>query len=343
MLPLGQVTQQDIATRAGVHITTVSLALRDSHKLRTTTRARIQALAEEMGYRPDPMLSALTVYRERLKRVRHQGVIAWMCPVVRKGEAAPDNKEYRLGAEARCVEAGYKLEDFYLSDLGRSRLSKILYTRNIQGLLVPPQSFNRSHINFDWENFSAVCFGFSLARPKLHLITNAQYQSSRIAVRALRRQGYRRIGFVITHTSDERTNQNFSSGFIAEQRRFRIGEHIPLLVMEGRTTASEISALKGWYQEHRPEVILALHPPVEEYLLQMGIDRDVCGYASLSLTKPDGSVSGIYQNYPLIGRSAVNFLINMLHSNDKGIPADRFHILIEGLWVEGSTTRIKNV
>ena len=54
-----RVTLADIAKRADVHVTTVSLAMRNHPRLPEETRKRIQALAEEMGYRPDPMMRAL--------------------------------------------------------------------------------------------------------------------------------------------------------------------------------------------------------------------------------------------------------------------------------------------
>src|SRR5215216_2735722 len=44
-----RVTLSDIATHAKVHVTTVSLALRNHPRLPTETRERIQALAKKMG------------------------------------------------------------------------------------------------------------------------------------------------------------------------------------------------------------------------------------------------------------------------------------------------------
>ncbi|HEY3377332.1 MAG TPA: LacI family DNA-binding transcriptional regulator [Armatimonadota bacterium] len=46
------VTQQDIADHCGVHITTVSMALRNHPRLRTETIERIQAVAKQLGYDP---------------------------------------------------------------------------------------------------------------------------------------------------------------------------------------------------------------------------------------------------------------------------------------------------
>lgn len=342
MVNPNHVRQQDIAERAGVHITTVSLALRNDPRLPETTRKRIQDLAKEMGYSPDPMLSALTVYRNRMKRVHHQGTLAWVCPPVAKGEKQPAFPAYRRGAEERCAELGYRLENFYFSDLGGPRLSKVLQARNITGILLPPQAHSRVHLDFDWELFSSICFGFTLTEPRLHLITNAQYSSTRIAVRALRETyGYRRIGFVTASESDERTDQNFSSGYLSEQRRFEPENRLPILGLMSGSRQEEITEFTRWYREHKPDCVVFLHATVPTLMQHVGLDTQVCGQASLALdTKMDG-IAGIYQNDPIIGRKAVDFLIDMIHRNERGIPPHRFQFLIEGEWVDGKTLHIQ--
>ena len=337
------VRQQDIALRAGVHITTVSLALRNDPRLPETTRTRIQALAKEMGYAPDPMLSALTVYRNRMKRVHHQGTLAWVCPPIAKGER-PTNTftAYRQGAEERCAELGYRLESFHFSDLGGPRLSKVLQARNITGLLLPPQSHSHVHLDFDWGLFSSICFGFTLTEPRLHLITNAQYSSTRIAVRALRdTYGYRRIGFVTAEESDERTDQNFSSGFLSEQRTFEPENRLAMLSLKGGAKDVEIAEFTRWYREQKPDCIVFLHNTVPELLAHLRVDTQVCGQASLSLDTAKTTLSGIYQNDTIIGRKAVDFLIDMIHRNERGIPPHRFQFLIEGEWINGNTVHVQ--
>ena len=56
---MANVTIRDVARRADVHPSTVSLALRGSCKVSETVRRRIAELAETMGYRPNYMASAL--------------------------------------------------------------------------------------------------------------------------------------------------------------------------------------------------------------------------------------------------------------------------------------------
>ena len=190
-----------------------------------TTRERIAKIAEQIGYRPDPALQALMVYRRGAKASSYQGTLAW----INNYRTNPDQLKlrfgnYYLGAQERCAELGYKLEEFRLADLNMSfaRLSKVLRTRNIQGLFFPPQGQQR-HIprsSFDWENFSLIAFGYSLMRPHLDLVTNAQFRTARQAMRKLRSLGYRRIAYVAESEFDERTEQNFLAGYLIEQRRF---------------------------------------------------------------------------------------------------------------------------
>lgn len=55
-----QVTLQDLADRLGVARSTVSRALRNDRQIAAPTRARVQALAAQVGYRPNAAARALT-------------------------------------------------------------------------------------------------------------------------------------------------------------------------------------------------------------------------------------------------------------------------------------------
>ncbi|HSI82899.1 MAG: LacI family DNA-binding transcriptional regulator [Candidatus Methylacidiphilales bacterium] len=338
--PHERISQKDIATRAGVHITTVSLALRDSPRLPAETRTRIQALAREMGYRPDPMLTALTSYRQSTKLPIHQGTLGWIASDLQNLSTRNITLEYQPAVRDRCLELGYQLEEFHLSELSRPRLAKILKARNIQGLIFPPQGRHLTHINFDWESFSSVTFGFSLARPKLHLVTNAQYSSSRLAIRAMRKHGYRRIGYASIHSADVRTNQNFSSGFLAEQRGFRQSDQIPMLIYDETKPYGRkyyVQQFYQWLQTYKPEAILALDDDVFKAMDELKISYETCGVASLALKETATGRAGVCQNSSAIGRTAVDFLVGMMHRNERGVPAIPVQVLVSGTWVEGET------
>lgn len=211
--------------------------------------------------------------------------------------------------------------------------------RNIKGLLIPPQAHSRAHLDFNWSDFSAVCFGFTLSWPRLHLITNAQYSSARLAARVLRTRGYRRLGFVTSRETDERTDQNFLSGFLAEQRGCNPEEAIPPLVLVETSIPEECEEFAAWHKRHKPDVVIFHYDTVIEFFRRLKIDTAACGLASLSLSKRDGTMAGVYQNNPLIGRKAVDVVIDMLHRNESGIPQHRFQFFVESEWIEGKSIR----
>lgn len=60
-----EVKLADVARRAGVSKATVSLALNGSERINAQTRARIERLAKEMGYRPNPYARKLAMRKSR--------------------------------------------------------------------------------------------------------------------------------------------------------------------------------------------------------------------------------------------------------------------------------------
>jgi len=64
-MPSASVKLSDVAERAGVHPATVSRALSDStsHMVNATTRERVVAAAQELGYRPNPIARSLKTNR----------------------------------------------------------------------------------------------------------------------------------------------------------------------------------------------------------------------------------------------------------------------------------------
>jgi DNA-binding LacI/PurR family transcriptional regulator len=336
-------THRDIALIAKVSHVAVSLALRGHPSIPKDTRERIEKVAKQIGYRPDPALQALMVYRRSAKPSSYQGTLAW----INNYESNPERlkqefSKYFLGAQERCAELGYQLEEFRMLDLEMNfkRLSKVLRARNIQGLLFPPQEAQRhiSMANFEWENFSLIAFGFSLMRPKLDVVTNAQFRSTRLAVRKLRSLGYRRIGFVIESRMNERSDQNFLAGFLIEQRRFLRSECVPVHLLFAKKKTARQEGFPEWFARRKPDVILSVSGVIPDYYRAMSdAERKRCGLALMDVPDSNTDLSGINQNNLIIGRVAVDTLVAKIHANERGIPGTPRRILIEGRWVAGNT------
>ncbi len=216
-------TIRDIAHLAGCHYSTVSLALHNHPRIPLETKNRIRETAERLGYRPDAALSALCAYRDGKRPVQAQTVIAWLTNYQTKGgwKESACNCDYFDGASQRATERGYRLETFWLADpqMTQRRMSKILWTRGIQGVLLPPQE-HRTALDLDWEHFSAVTFGHTLLRPHLHLVSNHEYGTMGALFAELVRRQYGRIGLVELRDHDERVDHNWLAAYLVEQQRF---------------------------------------------------------------------------------------------------------------------------
>jgi DNA-binding LacI/PurR family transcriptional regulator len=329
-------TLVEIARLAGVSHVTVSMALRNSSRISAATRTRVQAIAQEIGYRPDPMLSALVSYRRQIKPPGYQATLAWINTYRPASQLLANHLNYWEGARTRARELGYELEEFRLVDCkGQTELlSKILRARNIKGLLLAPQQRGRAHLKMDFENFSVVALGFTLVHPQFHVVTTAQYRCGVLAMRSLRALGYRRIGCVLTRNYDERTDHNFSASFLREQWRFHRREAVSLLISADRAGAEEKRHFTKWYRKYAPEVILTHHSSVPSWLESLKDKGEKCPVILLntaSLKQP-----GIIQNENLVGRTAVETLVSMLHRNECGVPATPLRLLVEGRWNNAS-------
>ncbi len=119
---------KDIAARAGVSMMTVSKALRDESDIAAATKARIRALAEEMGYTPDAFAQAL-----RSRRSKLFGVVV----------SALTNPVYArtlMAIEEQAHELGYQLlfsQTLNLPDR-EHKVIRHLLSRRVDGLFITP-------------------------------------------------------------------------------------------------------------------------------------------------------------------------------------------------------------
>lgn len=329
---------RDIAQKLGVSEVTVSLALRNNPRISAARRKQVQETAEAMGYRPNAMAAALAHRKWSSTETPIRAAIAWL-----NFWKAPESMRawhefdlYWQGASAEAQRCGYHLEEFSCdARTPCSRLEKILHTRNIRGILLPPTppATAPDWGTFDWSKFCAVRFGYSLVHPRVHLVSSDQLTDGMIAFESIWQRGYRRIGLVTTVLSRTR----FSAGYMLGQMKCEQGRIMPPLVIDDRDPNRSRAKLSAWLKRERPEAILTDAATLRDSLKSLNVDvpRDV-GLAAMSVL--DGRAdAGIYQNSREIGKVAVQLLISLLHHNETGIPEICREVLIEGRWVDGQT------
>ncbi|HEY9248600.1 MAG TPA: LacI family DNA-binding transcriptional regulator [Rariglobus sp.] len=331
-----RVTIRDIAAKAGVHFTTVGLALRDSPRLSKETRKSIQKIATKMGYAPDPMLSALNAYRRTRRRPIYQATLAWINNWPDRGflGSNDDFRDYHDGICARAAELGYGVEEFWMrgKELSFPKLGRILKARNIQGLIFAPQPDAHTVIDdFDFREFSSVSLSYSLRQPALHVVTNHHFRSMLLMMENLDRLGYRRVGLGVHKSWNEKVGHGWFGGVLVAKQLISSGmEILPVRLFDHQD-------VRSWIEDDRPDVIVS-HKQLYEQLLALKVrmPRDV-GFANLSVPGGTDDVSGVSQNSLLIGRKAVDVLVDMLHRGERGVPEMPLHLMVDGVWVPGRT------
>lgn len=338
-----RITLRDVARVLKCHPSTISLALRNDPRLPEETREKVRRTAKEIGYEPDPMLKALASYRSAIGPVSEHGTLAW----ISNTEERQWGEEYYFrayvkGAQRRARELGYKVEEFCLKAPGMSpeRLTKILRTRGIQGVLVAPQPSYvlPGRIRMEWGSFSAVAFGYTLARPQLHVVTNHHVQTVRVAFRKLKALGYRRIGFCFSRDINNRTNGMFFAGHTAEMERWKGWPMVEPYYYDGPGVFPE-RGFKSWFRKNRPEAIVVASPlelETAQRVLGVRIPEELGVVCLCHSTKGYTCVDQCDEE---IGASAVDMVVGMIHTNQRGIPEHPRRILIEGVWRDGSSVR----
>lgn len=332
-------TMQQIADAAGVSRMAVSLALRNSPKISAPTRQRIREIAEQLGYRPNPLVSALMTQLRHGKEVVRPSTIAYLTAHAEEGGWRQPGPfiEFNNGARRRAEALGYTLEEWWLHKPGITpqRFCNILYTRNIHGLLVAPLPPGGCDLPLDWPHFAAATIGYSVSLG-MHRASNDQYGSISCALRELTKLGYKRIGLAISAESDQRVKHYWSAGMLVQQQQIAPEDRVPSLL----ATGSFPGAFVEWFKSHRPEAVLSLSEKVLEVLRDLGANapQDV-GFAHLALSAGELEWAGVNQNSELVGAAAIDLIDAQLRLNERNLPRYPKTVLIPGEWVPGPTVR----
>jgi LacI family transcriptional regulator len=339
-----RVTIYDIADKVGVSQTTVALALRNHPRISEARRKQIKRVAAEMGYQPDPLLSALASYRAQIQPAKVQSAIVWLNYWEQPGQLRGAHREfdaYWRGAQGAAKRHGYRLEEIrWEADCSAKRFEQILLTRAIRGVLIPPHRIPPDWDEFDWSKFSVIRFGQSVAHPDSHLVTSDQQRAVVMALNRISSYGYRRICMTVPDRLDENIGGNYTGGFHAAKLLLKIpGIHSLLLTSESdgeQKPARARESLRRWLEKTKPDAILTADHSVPRLLGELGysVPEDV----ALAGTGIDVPVdAGIDQHSEAIGRMAVEMLISQINLNERGEPADPARILIESRWREGAS------
>ncbi len=337
-----RVTLRDIAAETGFHFTTVGLALRASSQLPKATIEKVRAAAERMGYRPSPLLSALSSIRNHPQKTL-TGIIGFLCTYDFRLVAKTDVRAYRMfkAAAAFADARGFKLEpiNIDLTHPNPSHVVAMLEARGIHAIILPPLMPRAGpFMDLSWDKFSVVGVGYSITNLRPHRVCFSHFQGMLLHLRKLRERGYERIGLIMNREVNVRTGGNLLGALLSEQRGHERRSWIePCLVAGAQADRKKIIQ---WIRREKPDCILLDGAETFELIKAEGfrVPEDF-GVALTSRDDETSPIAGIDEQDEHLGEAAVDFAISLLRTDERGLPQYPRTAMVEARWVYRPTVK----
>jgi LacI family transcriptional regulator len=334
-----RVTLKQIALKARVHVSTVSLALRDHPRIPAVTRNKIKKLAGEMGYVPDAAMSALASYRNALRPNDVQTGLAYLSDMPSDN---PFGRMVFMRAKERARERGYHLVEYNMreQDISLERLHSIWWNSGLKGVLIGP--FHESaRLEGDWSRWPVVAYGYSVRKPLFNRAAVNHFQDMLIHLETLRDRGYRRIGLCLPRRLDARTGGQLRAGYLlfydaeAQQR--------PRIL--NTRDADDSAQLKEWVESSGLDAVIAYREYYKSLLASgFKIPGDL-GFSLMTKRGYDAStqkIAGFNTKADLLARHSIDFLISLIHEQAYGILESPRIYMVSGEYSGGLTIRAES-
>lgn len=217
------------------------------------------------------------------------------------------------------------------------RLSEVLHTRGVRGILLPPMPRPDKKIDLVWPYFSVVSVGAQLDRPIFHGTANDHYHSMRLALRACWRCGCRSPGFAVDQWANQRIDRRWEAAFDLARKQYAFGRQVPSLLFPRWNP----TAVARWIEREKPDVVISVFSETRVGQLEeqgIRIPEDV-GIVSLSVHAPESPLRGVRQHAKKIGAVAVDQLISLVDRNETDVPEHPISLTMKGTWNVGRTLR----
>ncbi|XHR31155.1 MAG: LacI family DNA-binding transcriptional regulator [Chthoniobacteraceae bacterium] len=338
-----------LAQKTGLSISGVSLALRNSPKISAETRARVQKIADQIGYRPNAMVSALMAHikQGRSAAGSHAGeAIAWLNTSKYKDfwHSRVYNRPFLRGASERAEELGFRLEEFWMWEprMTARRLQKILTTRRICGLIVTPSFSAFRHLSMEMDLFAMASFQHGVTRPLMHRARADHAANTLETVRRLTKLGYKRLGLFVTADQDRCTEWGVTSVFLRWQHDKPAEACVPIACCDREDNSVVQQAFAKWLKQEKPDAVICVDSRISEFIRNFAPDVAVAHVGMVNEELPVG-VCGIDNRSEEIAAAAVDLVVAQLHRNERGLPETPKMVLIPGQWVTGTTAPGKSL
>ena len=324
----------DIAHITRVTVATVSRALANNPRISEATRERVRKAAEELGYRPDPEARRLMAHLRSTRESRYVATIGLINDASTPDDLLRDPYTRRViaGARDRARELGYVLDQINLREKGmtQERIEKILQTRAIHGVLIPPQVHLPEDVVLPEHQVALVAATAARAHLHLHRVFPDHFDNMRCLLKQVITLGYRRIGLITTLDMEERQRNGSLAAFEWFIHNDPSLRRIPPLII-GRSTSS----IRQWFLKYEPEALVAPDDWILDELQNLP-KRGQRPAVALFGNQREG-FAGIDELPEAIGAASIDLLTAQMLRRETGYPLHPKNVLIGGTFVPGAS------
>lgn len=336
----------DIAREAGISRVAVYYALQNSSGVSSATRDKVLAIAKRLGYFPDARINILMA-NVRNSKSKDFLPIMWLNTIEKTEtwEKAKYLSPYLEGARERARQLGYRIDEMWLYERGMTptRLSNILYKRGIEGVII---TYPARHVHLDCSHFAGVALEGSLLAPRLHRVTKDPHYNLLLAIKMLKRHGYKRIGICLENDYDIYSAHSVRAAAAYFHATTPQKCQVPPLFYTSRNEKDQtfVRTLLGkWLLQYKPEVVIGHSLNLVEWVEAAGfrVPEEV-GVVHLATDDDAADWAGVCSNRRQVGAFTVDLVVSLIRNRQFGVPEMAVDTLIRGSWHFGRTLLIPN-
>ncbi len=335
------VTLAQVAKAAGVSKASASVALKNQPGVGAKTRAKIILTANRLGYSPDARVASVMASL-RAAKSKDLLPIAWLNSHAERNAW----KEFKFltpyleGAAIRASSLGYRMEEIWIHEPGMTigRISKLLVNQGIEGVII---THPVRHIHLKWDRLASVSLGGAFLAPRLHRVAPDYAFNLMLALKEVKRHGYKRIGLCFGEDLDRnsaRLSQTVAYyNYWTTPKAHRVKPLIHLWGTEKERAKGKLQVI-SWLQDQRPEVVIAHNSHIVDWIRGLGyrVPEDV-GVVHTAIDNDVSSWTGIWSNRKEMGAIAAECVINSIRDRSFGLPKVPMNIAVRGTWNAGET------
>lgn len=293
-----KVTIRDVAAKLGLSAMTVSLALRDHPRISSTTKERIRATMDKLGYRPNPVARALATGKSNLI-----GVIV------------PNSSDLYYAEVIRAIEDQASAANYHVL-LANGSYQMERYTERVRDMIslqvggiiaAPPFTGDKPKLPPFWQSLLAGDVEVDIVlvnrelRPAIFHQVAADYTAGvKLVVEALAEHGHRRVAYVSGRPAMLPIRQRLMAyKHFAKQQGFdkdeRLIEHCDLTFVGGYEAGKRLWAANG----RKPTAVIAFSDVVAVGLLRYFDEAGIAVPEAVSVVGFDGTTVGEFTHTSL--------------------------------------------